>query len=108
MGESHTPHFSTDFSGRLAFDLDSVPATDFPAVFQAVVTEFRLTQTCELVVGPDQMFWDVRSGDQVVELAWDIWMGFTVTAKSPEAEPLVRAIATWLCSNCASTGDKPT
>lgn len=99
MNDERVPHFFTDSSGRLTFDLGSVPAADFPAVCKAVMTEFHLTQNGELVIGPDQMFWDFRSGDHVVGLDWDVWFGFMVVAQSPEAEPLVRAIATWVCTS---------
>lgn len=93
-----TPHISRDFNGRLTFDTDRVTSSDFPAVCRAVVDKFNLTAGSELVVGIDQMFWDFRCDGHVVELAWDIWMGLIVTAMSPEAEPLVWAIANWVCS----------
>lgn len=102
MGDERIPHFFTDASGRLTFDLFSVPAAEYPAVCRAVVTEFRLTKDTDLVVGLDEMFWDFRCGDQVIGLEWDIWMGFTVVAKTPDSEPLVRAIAEWVCSNWAT------
>jgi hypothetical protein len=93
-----TPHFFRDSSERLTFDTDRVTALEYPAVRHAVVEKFHLTADGELIVGPDQMFWEFRFDGHLVELAWDIWMGFTVTAMSPDAESLVREIAEWICS----------
>jgi len=98
MVDERSPHFFNDASGRLTFDLFSVSAADYPALCRDVITEFRLTKDNDIVIGPDQMFWDFRCGDHVVGLEWDNWMGFMVVAQSPEAEPLVRAIAAWVLS----------
>ena len=49
-----------------------------------------------MVIGLDQMFWDFTNGTLTVELAWDNWLCFTITAKKPDAEPLVRQMATFL------------
>ena len=49
-----------------------------------------------LLAGPDQMFWEYRRGEAVVELDWDFWMRFMVVAHTPDAEPLVIEIAEWL------------
>jgi hypothetical protein len=50
----------------------------------------------DIVIGPEQMFWDFRRGNQIVGVDWDIWMHFMVVAKTEESEPLVREIAAWL------------
>lgn len=57
-----------DASGRLTFDLPDVEAADYPALCGAVATALGMTPIGELVVGPDQMFWDFGRGDQVVGL----------------------------------------
>lgn len=61
-----------------------------------VADHFDLTPLAELVIGLDQMFWDFTSGKLTIELAWDNWYCFTITAKEPDAEPLVRQMATFL------------
>ena len=88
--------FWRDHSGRLTFDLPGVPAADYPAVCRSVADALGLAAAGEIVVGPDQMFWDFRRGDQVVGLDWDIWFEFMAVAQSPAAEPLVADIAAWL------------
>jgi hypothetical protein len=101
--------FSRDASGRLTYEMFRVPSGDYPAVSATVVAAFALTSDGSMVVGPDQMFWDFRRGDQRVELAWDNWSGFFVTAKHPEAEPLVREIGAFLeASAWAGVGQPPT
>jgi hypothetical protein len=44
----------------------------------------------------DQVFGEFRRGEQIVELAWDNWSGFIVTAQNSEAGPLVREIGAFL------------
>ncbi len=44
----------------------------------------------------DVAFMDYRRNEQLVELAWDNWSGFIVTAKTTDSQPLVREIASWL------------
>ena len=85
-----------DSSGRLTFDLPGVAATDYPAVCRQIADAFDLAPASDIVIGPDQMFWDFRRGDQVVGLDWDIWMEFMAVAQSPASEPLVADIAAWL------------
>ena len=88
--------FWRDASGRLTFDLPGVVASDYPAVCRGLADVLGLVPAGEIVIGPEQMFWDFRRRDQVVGLEWDIWMEFMVVAKCEEAESLVREIAAWL------------
>lgn len=88
--------FWRDASQRLCFDLSHISDADYPAVCKDVVSEFALAQESELVVGPDQMFWEYRRGEQVISLDWDIWMRFMVAAKTSAAETLVQDISAWL------------
>jgi hypothetical protein len=85
-----------DHSGRLTFDLPGVAAADYPAVCRSIMDAMGLAPIGEVVISPDQMFWEFRRGDQVVSLDWDIWMEFMAVAQSPSAEPLVADIAAWL------------
>ena len=73
--------------------LPGVAATDYPAVCRGVVDAFGLSPASDIVVGPEQIFWEFRRGEQVVGLEWDIWSGFIVTANTPGSEQLVREIA---------------
>jgi len=98
--------FWRDSSGRLTFDLPRVEAGDYPAVCRGIADALGLTPVGEVVIGPEQMFWDFRRGDQVVGLDWDIWMDFVVVAKSEASEPLLRDIAAWLGSTRWSQASK--
>jgi hypothetical protein len=91
--------FWWDASERLNFDSASVEAADYPALCRGIADALGLSPNGEVVIGPEQMYWDFRRGDQVVGLDWDIWMGFMVVAKSEASEPLVRDIAAWLGAN---------
>ncbi len=95
MGE----RFWRDSSKRLTFDLPRVEAADYPAVCRGIADALGLVPAGEIVIGPSEMFWDFRRGDQMVGLDWDIWMSFMVVAKSETSEPLARDIATWLSSS---------
>jgi len=88
--------FWRDASQQLTFDMDHVPAADYPTICHAVVTVFALIQETPLVVGLDQMSWEWRRGEQVISLDWDIWMEFIVVAKTVGSESLVHDVATWL------------
>src|SRR5262249_45477563 len=88
-----------DASGRLTFDFSKVEAQEYPAVCRKIIDQFHLTQANELLVGPDQMFWDFEQNGLLIGLDWDIWMDFMVVAKNEESEPLVREIAAWLTGN---------
>ncbi|QDU97991.1 hypothetical protein [Lignipirellula cremea] len=88
--------FWRDASGRLTFNLPGVGATDYPGVCRDLSDALGLVPAGEIVIGPEQMFWDFQRGDQLVSLDWDIWMDFIVVAKSEEAEPLVGDVAAWL------------
>jgi hypothetical protein len=98
--------FWRDNSGRLTFDLPGVAATDYPAVCRGIADALGLASDGEIAIGPDQIFWDFRRGDQVVGLDWDIWMEFVAVAKSETSEPLVRDIAAWLSSSRWSVAGK--
>jgi len=98
--------FWRDSSGRLTFDLARMEAADYPAACRAVADAFALAPDGPPVIGPEQMFWDFRRSEQVVGFDWDIWLGFTVVAKTEGTEPLVRDIASWLSSSqWAEVGD---
>ncbi len=91
--------FWQDSSGRLTFDLPGVAATDYPAVCRGIADALGLVPAGDIIIGPEQMFWDFQRGDQVVGLDWDIWMEFMVVAKSEASDSLVQDIAAWLGSS---------
>lgn len=97
--------FGRDASQRLTFEMFRAPGDSYPAVCAEIVSAFQLLPGGELVVGLglDQMFWDYRRGEQVVELAWDNWSGFIVTAKNSTAESLVQDIGNYLLSSSWAT-----
>lgn len=88
--------FWRDASGRLAFDVFRIEASEYPAACGEIADAFNLKPDESPAVGPDQMFCDFRRGEQVIALEWDNWMGFMVVAKTADSEPLVREIAAWL------------
>jgi hypothetical protein len=89
--------FWRNASGRLTFDMFRVPADDYRAVRDALIEAFSLApNSAKVTNGWDIAFQDFRRGEQVVGLEWDNWTGFTVVAKTPDAEPLVKEMAAWL------------
>ena len=60
-----------DSSGRLTFDLPRVEASEYPVVCRGIVDALGLEAVGEIVIGPEQMFWDFRRGDHVVGLGCD-------------------------------------
>jgi hypothetical protein len=91
--------FLRDASERLTFELFRVPCSDYPAVCADVVAAFGLQLHTLPIAGLDQVFGAFRKGEQIVELAWDNWSGFIVTALNTEAEPLVREIGAFFESS---------
>jgi hypothetical protein len=91
--------FWRDSSGRLTFDLAGVEGTKYPTVCRELVDALGLVPNGDIIIGPDQMFWDFRRGDQVVGLDWDNWMQFMAVAQSPASEPLVQDVAAWLSAS---------
>ncbi len=85
-----------DSSGRLTFDRPGVAAEAYPALCRRVADAFGLASAGDIVIGPEQMFWDFQRGGQVVGLDWDIWMEFMAVAQSAASEALVADIAAWL------------
>ncbi len=84
-------------SGRLTFEMSRVSADSYRAVRDAAVSAFRLVPDTDPVSnGLDTVFQDFRRGDQVVGLEWDNWTCFTVVAKTPGSEQMIRDIAAWL------------
>ena len=97
--------FWRDASGRLTFDQTGIESTQYPALCRALADAFSLLPDGDFVVGPDQIFWDFRRGDQIIGMDWDVWMAFMVVAKTPSAEPLVREMGSWLDSKRSKAGD---
>lgn len=96
-----------DSSGRLTCDLAGVTPEEYPALCRRAADAFGLAPAGDIVVGPEQMFWDFRRGEHVVGLDWDIWMEFMAVAQSAASEPLVKAIAAWLESSGQLVGSEP-
>ena len=86
-----------DASGRLCFEMFLVPACSYDAVTQDIAAKFELVFHNSLVSSIlGYAFQDYRSGEHVVGLEWDNWTGFSVVAKTPESEVLLREIGSWL------------
>lgn len=91
-----SPHFFRDSSNRLTHDRADIDSKSYPKVCRMVIDHFGLKPSSELIMGLDQMFWGFTDGISTVQLDWDHWMSFMVTACEPTAEPLVRNIAAFL------------
>jgi triphosphoribosyl-dephospho-CoA synthetase len=90
-------HFWRTAAGRLAFSLSQAPADCYQSMCHAVATEFKLSPRPGLVTNTfDIVFRDYSRDRFVVSLEWDNWLGFTVVAQTPEAEPLIQEIGAWL------------
>lgn len=91
-----TPTVSRDASGRLAVEVFDIPVEVYPSVCREIAMAFELSRDCNLVTnGVDVVFVDFQSEAGTIEMAWDNWSGFIVTAKSRESEPLVQRISEW-------------
>lgn len=99
--------FWRDSRELLIFDAQGVAPKDYPSLCRRIADAFGLAPAGDLIVGPDQMFWDFRRGELVVGLDWDNWMEFMVVARSTAAEPLLRDIADWLGSSGQVAGRAP-
>jgi hypothetical protein len=91
------PTISRDASGRLTVEVFDIPMEQYAALCQRIATDFGLTSSDELVTNvADVAFMDfTTSKGALVEIAWDNWSGFIVTAKSTEDEPLIHRIKKW-------------
>lgn len=87
-----------DNSGRLTVDHSGITAEQYPAVCRQLADTFGLTPLGDIIIGPEQMFWNFQRDGQVVGLDWDIWLEFIAVAQSPASEPLVAKIAEWLAA----------
>lgn len=85
-----------DASGRLTHSRSDIDSLLYPAVCKKLMEKFQLRASSELIVGLDEMFQDFTDGNAVVELAWDVWSCFMVTAKEPSAEALVQNLSEFL------------
>jgi hypothetical protein len=89
-----------DASGRLTFEMFNIPADSYPEVCNDLVGALNLVPLRTPVTDfLSIVFQDYQHASHVVGLEWDNWSGFIVVAKTPESEPLVRAIAEWLLSS---------
>jgi hypothetical protein len=90
--------FHRDASDRLTFDMAGVPADSYPAFCRGIAEKFQLRPVERGIAGLDEVFRDYGREGLVIGLEWDNWSGFTVVAKSPQAEQLVRQIAAYLAT----------
>ena len=89
-------HFFRNASNRLSHDRADIEADLYADVCRKVADRFNLKPTSDPVVGLSLIFCNFTDGTSTIELAWDNWLCFTVTANDPAAEPLVRNIAAFL------------
>ena len=84
--------FGRDASKRLTYEIYPLESGDYAKIRQQLIKKFALKSIDEAVVGFDEIFQDFYHGDVVIGIEWDIWSGFVVVAKNPEAEELVKKI----------------
>lgn len=90
------PTISRDASGRLAVELFDIPMEMYPSLCNEIAFAFSLSHNGELVTnGADVAFMNFNSDMGTVEMSWDHWSGFVVTAKLRESEPLIQRISEW-------------
>lgn len=85
-----------DASGRLTVAFESMNASDYPDVVDALEKHFLLEPRTERVQGLDEMFQQFKRGNIELKLEWDIWSGFSVTAVSADAEHFIRRVASFV------------
>lgn len=90
-----------DSSDRLICSSDGIEASGYSETCRAIASEFGLKPEGESIDGFDVLFQGYSSGCALIDLEWDIWMGFMAVAKSVGSEPLILAIAEWLSRNQA-------
>ncbi len=91
--------FFRDASGRLTFEMFHLPCDRYTEVCRALASAFRLVPYTPCINGLDLVFQDYERGDTLVNLSWDNWSGFIVTAANPAAEPLVHEMAAYLLAS---------
>lgn len=88
--------FHRDASNRLCFEMFDVDSNDYPKLVTRIVEHFDLKPTSAMMMGPDQLIGGYSDGKCSIGLDWDNWSGFFVTARTPDAESLVKSIGTFL------------
>lgn len=89
--------FYRNASEQLRFEMSQVPPDGYLELCNKIRIAFSLSPVDNsLVHGLDEVFQDFRKEELVVQIAWDIWTGFTITSLAPDSETLVREIAEWL------------
>jgi hypothetical protein len=89
--------FYRDASSRLTFGMFRAEARSYAEMCAALADAFQLVPANPLITdGMDVVFRDYRRDEQIVEIAWDNWTGFSVVAKSPDSESLVQEIGDFL------------
>ncbi len=88
--------FNRDASNRLNYDIYKIESDRYPQLCNELAAAFDLKPASELVVGLDEMLRDYSDGNHTIGFEWDVWSGFTVVAKDPKSEELVRHIADFL------------
>jgi hypothetical protein len=88
--------FHRDASGRLTYELQSVPSARYLEFVQRIVDRAGLAPAGVPVVGLDLLSTEFTKGEARVSIDWDNWSGLIVTALTPASEPLVRAIGAQL------------
>jgi hypothetical protein len=91
--------FWRDSSQSLIFEMFRIPADQYAAISADIVEAFQLVPDNPPIVGLDSVFREYQRGEQSIDLAWDNWSGFFVTARNWVAESLVREIAEYLTTS---------
>ena len=93
------PAVSRDASGRLSVDVFDVPLKLYSQICQEITVAFNLESDGKLVTNAvDIAFKDFNSPLGPVQMAWDNWSGFTVTAMTHESEPIIERIYDWFAN----------
>src|SRR4051812_6720559 len=96
MSELQSKNCYQNASDQLTFALPNSLDCAYGRLCKQLAEKFGLRPHGRLIEGLDEIFQDYDRDGNIVGLEWDIWMGFTVVAAHPEAEPLVREIGEYL------------
>jgi hypothetical protein len=94
-------HIGRNASDRRFCEWPGIDADDYHAACRRIVRAFDLKPSTDLVAGLDVVFQLYTRDVFKVVLRWDIWMGFSVSADTPDSDKLVDEIARWITSRVA-------
>ncbi len=94
-----------DASDRLTVGLEVFPVWRYRWEAWRITRRYGLRKRGPYVKGLDERFQEFRKDWQLINIDWDVWSGFTVTAVNQQAEPLVADIGNYLKAKYYGSGE---